>query len=106
MLHPHLSHNTIWLYSLYDIVCLVYGNINSTWLMKSHDTATAKICASIFYIQGQDLRDTFIQVTFYILFFIFLHYRKTVCLYMSLLCVCAYGDGKVFCAYSDFAQVR
>lgn len=95
MLHPHLSHNTIWLYSLYDIVCLVYGNINSTWLMKR--------CASIFYIQGQDLRDTY---SGNILHFIFYYYRKTVCLYMSLLCVCAYGDGKVFCAYSDFAQVR
>ncbi len=80
------THNTIWLYSFYDTVYLVYGNINSTWLMKNHETATSKICTSICYIEGPDLKDTFIQVKL----LLFLHYRNTVCVYVSLLCMCVY----------------
>lgn len=55
ILHPHLTHahNTIRLSSLYDIVHLIYGTINSTWADKSREAPITSMHLYLLYYKVQ-----------------------------------------------------
>lgn len=55
ILHPYLTHahNTIWLSSLYDIVHLIYGNINSTLADESREAPSTSMHLYLLYYKIQ-----------------------------------------------------